>query len=80
LFSPRPGILAAIAITLAFSTQSLAQDFLRTGPHVFNYNYAELKYVDVDNADGYFRPVLISQVEMATVIPVYLPAVACDTP
>lgn len=49
----RPGILALVIFALAFSTHSSAQDFLRTGPHVFNYNYAEVKYLDVDNADGF---------------------------
>ena len=49
----RPGILAALSLALTFSTQTVAQDFLRTGPHVFNYNYVELKYLDVDNADGF---------------------------
>ncbi len=53
MYPSRTGILAVLTLALAFSTQSMAQDFLRTGPHVFNYNYAEVKYVDVDNADGF---------------------------
>lgn len=71
MYATRHGILAAaITCALTFSTQSHALDFLRTGAHVFNYNYAELKYVDVDDADGLalvgsadFRPNLALRVE-----------------
>lgn len=69
----RPGILAVVISALMFSTQSMAQDFLRTGPHVFNYNYAEIKYLDVDNADGFglvgsadIKPNLALKVQYAT--------------
>jgi opacity protein-like surface antigen len=69
----RPGILAVIISAILFSTQSAAQDFLRTGPHVFNYNYAEIKYLDVDNADGFglvgsadIKPNLALKVQYAT--------------
>ena len=51
--SSRSGILAALTLSLTFSTQAMAQKFLRTGPNVFNYNFVELKYLDVGSADGF---------------------------
>jgi len=72
LYSSRPGILALISFALMFSSQSGAQSFLKTGPHVFNYNYAELKFLDVESADGFalvgsadIKPNLAVKVEYA---------------
>lgn len=53
MHSSRSGILAALTLSLAFSSQAMAQKFLRTGPNVFNYNFVELKYLDVGSADGF---------------------------
>jgi len=49
----RPGFIAAIIYFLALSNPVMSQGFLPTGPHVFNYNYVELKFVDVDSANGF---------------------------
>lgn len=53
MHSSRIGILTALTLKLTFSTQAMAQQFLRTGPNVFNYNYVELKFLDVGSADGF---------------------------
>lgn len=54
MFSSRLGKLAiSIACALFLSNLALAASFLQTGPHVFNYNFAEIKYLDVENADGF---------------------------
>jgi len=53
LYSPRTGILALFTCALFFSSHTEAQSFLKTGPHVFNYNYAELKFLDVESASGF---------------------------
>jgi len=57
---------------MLFSGQSVAQGFLKTGPHVFNYNYAEFKFLDVESADGFalvgsadIKPNLALKVEYA---------------
>ena len=49
----RPGFYAVLICFLTLSNPLLAQSFLPTGPHVFNYNYAEVKYLDVGSADGF---------------------------
>jgi len=37
---------------LGLSGQTHAQGFLKSGPSVFNYNYIDLKYIDVESTDG----------------------------
>ncbi len=44
----------AIAICAMFGfSPAVAEGFLKNGPSVFNYNYVEIKYVDVDGGDGF---------------------------
>lgn len=45
---------ATIALcALCSATGAAAEGLLKIGPSVFNYNYVEIKYVDVDGGDGF---------------------------
>lgn len=41
-----------LAVCSLFLKPATAADLLKTGPSVFNYNYADLTYIDDDGADG----------------------------
>jgi len=43
--------LATIFLVFVFNPAH-AQGFLKSGPSVFNYNYIDLKYIDVESTDG----------------------------
>ncbi len=50
----KPKALGILAVTsgLFFNTTVLAQDFLKSGPSVFNYNYVDVAYLDSDDSDA----------------------------
>ncbi|OED39079.1 hypothetical protein AB833_16170 [Chromatiales bacterium (ex Bugula neritina AB1)] len=55
--SSTPSTVAAINTLLLCSSllctaTAHASNFFKEGPSVFNYNYAELKFLDLDSADG----------------------------
>jgi len=50
-FGMRISQLALVLLVLAFNP-AYSQGFLKSGPSVFNYNYIDLKYVDVETTDG----------------------------
>ena len=48
-----PGAAALVTICSLLCSSANAADLLKSGPSVFNYNFAEVLYLDDDNADGF---------------------------
>ncbi len=48
----RKTTLMALALYAGTAGLAQAQDFIKSGPSVFNYNFVEGAYVDVDGTDG----------------------------